>query len=201
MVSKGLLVIVSGPSGAGKGTICKELIKNNSQIKVSISATTRKPRTGERDGVNYFFITENKFRHMIYKNEFLEYATVYGNYYGTPKQYVMNNLQNGNDVLLEIDIVGALQIKKKFDDAVFIFILPPSLNELKNRIVNRGTESSSDIEKRYGAAISEIKQVIKYDYAIINDNVSRAVQDIEAIIRAEKCKVLRNYEEILLKFK
>ncbi len=201
MVSKGLLVIVSGPSGAGKGTICKELIKNNPQTKVSISATTRKPRTGERDGVNYFFITENKFRHMIYKNEFLEYATVYGNYYGTPKQYVMNNLQNGNDVLLEIDIVGALQIKKKFDDAVFIFVLPPSLNELKNRIVNRGTESSSDIEKRYGAAISEIKQVIKYDYAIINDNVSRAVQDIEAIIRAEKCKVLRNYEEILLKFK
>lgn len=201
MISKGLLVIVSGPSGAGKGTICKELIKNNPQIKISISTTTRKPRIGEKDGTNYFFITENKFRHMICRNEFLEYATVYDNYYGTPKQYVMNNLQNGNDVLLEIDIVGALQIKKKFDDAVFIFVLPPSLNELKNRIVNRGTESSPDIEKRYGAAISEIKQVIKYDYAIINDSVSRAVQDIEAIIKAEKCKVLRNYEEILLKFK
>ena len=201
MIGKGLLIIVSGPSGAGKGTICRELIKNNPQIKVSISATTRKPRIGEKDGANYFFITENRFQRMIDENEFLEYAIVYDNYYGTPKQYVMNNLQNGNDVLLEIDIVGALQIKEKFDDAVFVFILPPSLKELKNRIINRGTESLPDIERRHTAAISEIKQIIKYDYVIVNDNISKAVQDIEAIIRAEKCKVLRNYEEILLKFK
>lgn len=200
MVSKGLLIVVSGPSGAGKGTICEKLLKNNSQIKISISATTRKPRAGEKDGVNYYFIAEDKFKHMIHEHKFLEYAIVYDNYYGTPRQYVMNNLQNGNDVLLEIDIVGALQIKKKFEDAVFIFILPPSLNELKNRIVNRGTENLSDIEKRYDAAISEIKQIMKYDYVIINDSVSEAVQDIEAIIRAEKCKVLRNYKEILLRF-
>ncbi len=200
MNNKGLLVVVSGPSGAGKGTICKELIKNNPQIKVSISTTTRKPRVGEKDNVNYFFVIEDEFQRMVHENKFLEYAIVYDNYYGTPKQYVMNNLQNGNDVLLEIDIVGALQIKKRFDDAVFIFILPPTLGELKNRIVNRGTENTSDIEKRYSAAISEIKQVIKYDYAVINDSVPDAVQNIEAIIRAEKCKVSRNYEEILSKF-
>ncbi len=137
---------------------------------------------------------------MIDEHEFLEYAVVYDNYYGTPERYVMNNLQNGNDVLLEIDIVGALQIKKKFRDAVFIFILPPSLGELRNRIVNRGTESPPDIEKRYDAAVSEIKQVMKYDYAIVNDNISKAIQDIEAIIRAEKCRVLRNYKEILSRF-
>ncbi|MBU5677354.1 guanylate kinase [Alkaliphilus sp. MSJ-5] len=200
MVSKGLLVVVSGPSGAGKGTICKELLKNNSQIKVSISATTRLPRTGEEDGVNYFFINRDKFENMIDGDDFLEYAMVYDNYYGTPKEYVMNNLENGNDVLLEIDIVGALQIKERFEDAVFIFILPPSLEELKNRIIGRGTETLSDIDKRYGSAISEIKQVIKYDYAVVNDDVSRAVKDIEAIIRAEKSRVLRNYEKILSKF-
>jgi len=200
MSSKGLLIVVSGPSGAGKGTICKELLKNNSKIKVSISSTTRLPRTGEADGVNYFFINKNKFKNMINDDDFLEYALVYDNYYGTPKEYVMNNLENGNDVLLEIDIVGALQIKERFEDAVFIFILPPSLEELKNRIIGRGTESLSDIEKRYGSAISEIKQVIKYDYAVINDDVAKAVKDIEAIMIAEKCRVLRKHEEILSKF-
>lgn len=200
MSSKGLLIVVSGPSGAGKGTICKELLSNNPQIKVSISSTTRLPRPGEKDGVNYFFIDKNKFETMINNNDFLEYASVYDNYYGTPKEYVMNNLENGNDVLLEIDIVGALQIKERFEDAIFIFILPPSLEELKNRIVGRGTESLSDIEKRYGSAISEIKQVIKYDYAVVNDDIKRAVEDIKAIIIAEKCKVLRKHEEILSKF-
>lgn len=200
MAKKGLLIVVSGPSGAGKDTICRKLLKNNPQIKASISATTRKPRLGEEDEVDYFFISKEKFKRMISEGSFLEYATVYDNYYGTPKQYVMNNLENGNDVLLEIDIVGALQIKERFKDAVFIFILPPSLEELRNRIVGRGTESQSDIEKRYGAAISEIKQVIKYDYAVINDDVFEAVEDIETIIKAEKNKVLRNYEEILSKF-
>ena len=200
MSSKGLLIVVSGPSGAGKGTICKELLNQHPQIKVSISATTRQPRNGEIEGINYFFIDKNKFEVMIEKDDFLEHATVYDNYYGTPKEYVMNNLENGNDVLLEIDNVGALQIKDRFKDAVFIFILPPSLEELKNRIVGRGTESLADIEKRHGSAISEIEQFIKYDYAVINEDVLKAVGDIEAIIRAEKCKVLRRTEEIQSKF-
>lgn len=198
--NKGLLIVVSGPSGAGKGTICKELLRNNSQINVSVSTTTRLPRVGEKDGINYFFINKNKFENMISNDEFLEYAKVYDNYYGTPKEYVIENMENGKDVLLEIDIVGALQVKERFKDAVFIFILPPSLEELKSRIVGRGTESVSDIEKRYGAAVSEIKQVIKYDYAVVNDDVATAVEDIESIMKAEKCKVLRNYEEILSKF-
>lgn len=198
--NKGLLIVVSGPSGAGKGTICKGLLKNNSQVKVSISATTRLPRTGEKHGINYFFIDKNKFETMINNDDFLEYAKVYDNYYGTPKQYVIENLESGKDVLLEIDILGALQVKEKFKNAVFIFILPPSLEELKTRIIGRGTESTSDIEKRYGSAVSEIKQVIKYDYAVINDNITTAIEDIESIIAAEKCKVLRNYEDILSKF-
>lgn len=200
MSSKGLLIVVSGPSGAGKGTICKELLNQNPQIKVSISATTRQPRNGEIKGINYFFIDKNKFELMIKNDDFLEYATVYDNYYGTPKEYVMKNLEDGNDVLLEIDIVGALQIKDRFKDAVFIFILPPSLEELKNRIVGRGTESLADIEKRHGSAISEIEQFIKYDYAVINEDILKAVGDIEAIIRAEKCRVLRRTEEIQSKF-
>lgn len=200
MVGKGLLIVVSGPSGAGKGTICKGLLNNNTQMNVSISATTRSPRVGEKDGKNYFFVDETKFKDMLKEEAFIEYAHVYGNYYGTPKDYVINNLESGKDVLLEIDIVGALQIKERFEDAVFIFILPPSLEELKNRIIGRGTESLSDIEKRYASAISEIKQVIKYDYAVTNDDIHKAVEDIESIIKAEKCRVLRKYDEILSKF-
>lgn len=196
----GLLLVVSGPSGAGKGTICKKLIETNPQIKVSVSATTRKAREGEVDGVNYFFIEKGKFETMLEQDEFLEYAKVYDNYYGTPKNYVLENLKNGNDVLLEIDIEGALQIKEKFKAGVFIFILPPSMEELKNRIVGRGTETAEDIDKRYGSAMDEIKQVIKYDYAVINDDLMRAKADVEAIIRAEKCKLMRVHDDIQTRF-
>lgn len=199
-MKKGLLIVISGPSGAGKGTICKHLLQVNKGIQVSVSATTRAPREGEIEGVNYFFMTKEKFEKMIELDEFLEYARVYDNYYGTPKEYVLKNLEEGNDVLLEIDIVGALQIKEKFPHGVFIFILPPSLEELKNRIVGRGTESKEDIEKRYGSALKEINQVIKYDYAVINDDVEIATEDIQAIIRAEKHKVMRVYEDIQLIF-
>ncbi|MBM7614517.1 guanylate kinase [Alkaliphilus hydrothermalis] len=196
----GLLLVVSGPSGAGKGSICKKLIETNPQIKVSVSATTRKAREGEVDGVNYFFIEKGKFETMLEQDEFLEYAKVYDNYYGTPKKYVLENLKKGNDVLLEIDIEGALQIKEKFEEGVFIFILPPSMEELKNRIVGRGTETAEDIDKRYGSAMDEIKQVIKYDYAVINDDLTRAKGDVEAIITAEKCKLMRVYEDIQTRF-
>jgi len=194
MDKKGLLVVVSGPSGAGKGTICKELIRLNPDMKISVSATTRAPRSGEIEGENYYFISKEHFEKMILEDTLLEYAKVYDNYYGTPKNYVLENLVKGKDTLLEIDINGALQIKKKFKDGVFIFILPPSLEELKNRIIGRGTESEKDIEKRYGSAIEEIEQVIKYDYVVLNDNVENAIKDIEAIIRAEKCKVTRVHD-------
>ncbi|AKL95545.1 guanylate kinase Gmk [Clostridium aceticum] len=196
MNKKGLLIVVSGPSGAGKGTICKNLLKLNKQIKISVSATTRDPRKGEVEGENYYFISKDQFEEMIKQDALLEYAKVYDNYYGTPKEYVLKNLEKGNDVLLEIDIVGALQVKEKFKDGVFIFILPPSLEELKNRIVARGTESQKDIEKRYGCAIEEIEQVIKYDYAVLNDDLQRATKDVESIITAEKCRVSRIHKNI-----
>jgi len=135
MEKKGLLIVVSGPSGAGKGTICKEFLNSNQDVKISVSATTRKPRNGEVDGVNYFFISKDKFENMIGNNEFLEYARVYDNFYGTPKSAVLESLEKGEDVLLEIDIQGAKQIKEVYPEGVFVFILPPSLEELKNRIV------------------------------------------------------------------
>jgi len=200
MPKTGFLLIVSGPSGAGKGTICKKLIESNPKIKVSVSATTRMPRVGEVDGTNYFFLSKGQFESMIDQDEFLEYARVYDNYYGTPQKYVIENLKMGNDVLLEIDIAGALQIKKKFPEGIFIFILPPSMEELKSRIVGRGTESEADIERRFGCAIEEISHFNKYDYAVINDDLTRALADIDAIIKAEGCRVKRVYDEVKSRF-
>ncbi|HHV27174.1 guanylate kinase [Anaerosalibacter bizertensis] len=190
-MAEGLLVVVSGPSGCGKGTICKELLKRNKDMSISISATTRKPRKGEVDGENYFFLTEEIFKSMINKNEFLEYAHVHGNFYGTPKKFVLEKIENGENVFLEIDVQGALQIKEIYPDGVFIFILPPSMEELKNRIIKRGTESEDDIKRRYKNAFEEVKYIKKYDYLVINDKVIEAVEKIESIISAEKCSVDR----------
>ncbi len=156
---RGLLLVISGPSGAGKGTICKELLKGDSQSKLSISATTRKPREGEVEGLNYYFKSKEEFKEMIAEGEFLEYAQIYDNYYGTPKKAIFDELDKGNDVILEIEMQGAMQIKRAYPEAVFIFILPPSLKELKNRIVGRGTETEEQIEKRFGSAYNEIKLI------------------------------------------
>jgi guanylate kinase len=198
---KGLLLVVSGPSGAGKGTICKALLNKNDQIKLSVSATTRKPRTGEVDGVNYFFIEKEKFTQMIEEGEFLEYAQIYDNFYGTPKAAIMECLEKGQDVILEIEMQGASQIKEVCPDGVFIFVLPPSLEELKNRIVGRGTETAEEIEKRFSCAFDEINKIVDYDYFIVNDDVEKSVKQVEGIILSEKNKVTRYKDSIIRKFK
>ena len=170
---KGLLLVVSGPSGAGKGTICKALLNKNDQIKLSVSATTRKPRNGEVHGVNYFFIEKEEFAKMIENGEFLEYAQIYDNFYGTPKAAIIECLEKGQDVILEIEMQGARQIKEVYPEGVFIFVLPPSLEELKSRIVGRGTETQEEIEKRFSCAFEEINQIVNYDYFIVNEDIEK----------------------------
>ena len=198
---KGLLLVVSGPSGAGKGTICKALLNKNDKIKLSVSATTRKPRNGEVHGVNYFFLEKEEFTTMIENGEFLEYAQIYDNFYGTPKAAIMECLEKGQDVILEIEMQGASQIKEVCPDGVFIFVLPPSLEELKNRIVGRGTETAEEIEKRFSCAFDEINKIVDYDYFIVNDDVEKSVKQVEGIILSEKNKVTRYKDSIIRKFK
>jgi guanylate kinase len=191
---KGILLVLSGPSGAGKGTVCHEVRKRLENMKYSISATTRKPRVIEREGREYFFLTKEDFEQKIKEGKFLEYAMVYDNYYGTPKDYVDEILENGYDCILEIDPQGAMQIKERMDDAVFIFIAPPSMEELKKRLTFRGTEKPEEIAKRLGNAQKEFKNLPNYDYVIVNDKIEKAVQEVEAIIKAEKLKTCRNHE-------
>ncbi len=199
MPDKGLLIVVSGPSGAGKGTVCKALLDRKSDLWVSVSATTRNPRVGEEHGKNYYFISKEEFEKKIKADEFLEYAQVYGNYYGTPKSKIFELLEEGRDVLLEIDIQGALQVKEAYEEGVFIFILPPSMEELYNRILNRGSESPESLNTRMKSAYEEINFVSKYNYAVINynDKIDDTVSKIESIIIAEKCRVDRLKDEIL----
>ena len=198
---KGLLLVVSGPSGAGKGTICKALVNKNDKIKLSVSATTRKPRNGEVHGVNYFFIEKEEFTKMVENGEFLEHAQIYDNFYGTPKAAIIECLEKGQDVILEIEMQGARQIKEVYPEGVFIFVLPPSLEELKSRIVGRGTETQEEIEKRFSCAFEEINQIVNYDYFIVNEDIEKSVNDVEAIILSEKNKVTRYKNNIIDKFK
>lgn len=195
--NRGVLIVISGPSGAGKGTICKALLEKHKEISLSVSATTRNPRCGEVDGVNYHFLKKEDFLARVEADDFLEYAEVYGNYYGTPKSNVEKILESGTDVILEIDIQGALKVKEKSKEGVFIFILPPSMEELKQRIINRGSETPESLMTRFKSAYKEINYVSKYNYAVVNDTVDKAVEKIEAILLAEKCRVDRLKETIL----
>ena len=202
---QGLFMVISGPSGAGKGTICRELVKRNDNVKLSISMTTRLPREGEVDGINYYFVSKEEFEQRINDNKFLEYAIVHNEkYYGTPKDKVEEMLNDGKDVILEIDIQGALAINNLIPEAVFIFIMPPSMEILKERLINRNTETKEQILERFTKAYIEINEVSKYNYVVINDEVDEAVKKIEAILLSEKCRVdriedvdLNNKEELI----
>ena len=190
---KGLLVVVSGPSGAGKGTICQALLERTT-LAYSVSATTRKPRAGEVDGESYYFLSVEAFEEMIEKDELLEWAKVYDNYYGTPLKKVEEKLAAGEDILLEIDTQGAMKVREKFPEGVYIFILPPSLAELERRIRGRDTETEEVLQKRLAAAIDEIEAGKCYKYVVTNDEVDGAVDSVCAILAAERRLVARNGE-------
>ena len=194
---KGLLLVVSGPAGVGKGTVNSTLIERNADIRMSVSATTRAPRPGEINGVHYFFKSEEEFKKMIDEGAFLEYMHVFDmHYYGTPKSFVEQELAEGRSVILEIDVHGAMRVKAAYPDAVLIFIAPPSMSELKSRLIHRGTESTEAIERRFETAYEELEYVRQYDYVVVNDILDLAIARAEQIIAAERCRVYRNGELI-----
>ncbi|WP_163101445.1 guanylate kinase [Peribacillus alkalitolerans] len=198
---KGLLIVLSGPSGVGKGTVRKEIFsQNDAKFEYSISMTTRKPREGEVDGVDYFFKSREEFEHLIEQGKLLEYAEFVGNYYGTPVDYVRETIENGRDVFLEIEVQGARQVREKFPEALFIFLAPPSLSELRNRIVTRGTETEDIISKRLQTAKEEIEMMDLYDYVVENDEVKLACERIKSIVVAEHCnreRIAKRYQIML----
>ena len=195
-MSKGVLTVVSGFSGAGKGTVMKRRIQKYDDYALSISVTTRKPREGERDGIEYFFKTKEEVETMIENDEFLEYARYVDNYYGTPRFYVEEMLAKGKNVILEIEIQGAMQIKAKNPEAVLVFVTPPSFEELRNRLVGRGTETADVIESRLRRASEEAEGMPSYDYILVNDQVEDCVDRLHQIILSERAKAQRNEEFI-----
>ena len=200
MNNKGLLLVVSGPSGVGKGTVCAEFVKSHPSCLLSVSATTRKPREGEKDGVNYYFLSEDEFRKKIADGGFLEHAVFCSNYYGTPKAQVMEKIENGIDVILEIEVQGAMQVRSHYPEAVFVFVIPPSMQALEDRLRGRNTETDEVIRKRLARAKEEFSYIEKYNYVLLNDTVEKATQRLDAIIAAEKCRIPYNFEQLKLDF-
>ena len=192
--SKGILLVISGFAGTGKGTLVQELLKRYDNYALSVSATTRDPRPGEEDGVHYFFKTKEEFEQMIQEKKLIEYACYVGNYYGTPKEYVQEQLENGKDVILEIEIQGAMKIREKFPDTLLVFVCPPSMEELKNRLVGRGTETLDVINGRLRRAVEESKGMDKYDYLLINDDLEECVDTLHETIRCERMRASRNHD-------
>lgn len=196
MNKKGILIILSGFSGVGKGTVVRRLLSDYDNYALSISATTRKPREGEEDGVSYFFKSKEEFEQMIKEDSFIEHARYVENYYGTPKAYVQEQLDAGKDVILEIEIQGALKVKKKFPETLLLFVTPPSAEELKNRLVKRGTETMDVIESRMRRAREEAEGMDQYDYLVVNDVLEDCVEEVHQIIQGEHRKSFRNIDFI-----
>lgn len=193
---KGLLIVLSGPSGCGKGTILKELVAEREDLFLSVSATTRSPRPGEEDGVHYRFLTKQVFESLIETDGMLEYACYCDNYYGTPREMVEQQCSAGKNVILEIEVQGAMQIRKKYPDAVLVFVLPPSMEELKSRLIGRQTESAAVVDARLIKACEEMQSAKDYDYIVVNDTIAEAVSRLSAIITAESCSEKRMKEFI-----
>lgn len=189
--SKGLLIVVTGPSAVGKGTICRALFQESPDIRWSVSCTTRQARPGEEHGVEYFFLSHEEFRAKIERGELLEYAEVYGNYYGTPRAYVEEVTDQGNDVILDIDRVGAASVREHYPGAVSVFVIPPSMEALRQRISARGTESPEAVQRRLDEAPRWIEEGLGYDYVIVNDDLMKAVRQLRSIIDAEKSRTVR----------
>lgn len=197
---KGILFILSGPSGVGKGTVRKALFEQSTDLRYSISMTTRDPREGEVDGVDYFFKSRDEFEKLISEGQLIEHAEYVGNYYGTPRQYVEKTLNEGKDVFLEIEVQGALKVRENFPEGVFVFLIPPSLEELKDRIVSRGTETEDKVKNRLLAAKEEIDMMDAYDYVVVNDQINNAVTKVKSIVASEHCKrerVAHQYKKAL----